>query len=245
MQEAKHDKERQQFQVERFTFFVDAVFAITITLLIIDVKIHPIDYPTDKLLWNAISGLGFKFLGFVISFGIVGHYWSVHHRIFGYVIKNSTSLIWLNLGFLLTVVTLPFSAGLVGEYSTRTDLRIPYAIYAINMVLTGLMNCWLWVYVSNPKRKMLTRQISQSRIMLGVYRSLTIPLVFTISFILYFFIPIIAYCTLLLIPIILHWGMKGLERRAEKDEAIEKKLSSKHAAVISDEVKNKEAEKPV
>ena len=223
MQEAKHDKERQYFQVERFTFFVDAVFAITITLLVIEIMPPQLTNPTDKQLWHSISEMGFKFLGFVISFGIVGHYWSVHHRIFGYVIKNSTSLIWLNLGFLLTVVTLPFSAGLVGEYSTRTDLRIPYAIYAINMVMTGLMNCWLWIYVSNPKRKMLTRQISNARIMLGVYRSLTIPLVFIISFILFFFFPVIAYCTLLLIPIILHWGMKGLERRAEKDEIIEKK----------------------
>ena len=244
MQEAKHDKERQYFQVERFTFFVDAVFAITITLLVIEITPPVIPNPTDNQLWHSISEMGFKFLGFVISFGIVGHYWSVHHRIFGYVIKNSTSLIWLNLGFLLTVVTLPFSAGLVGEYSTRTNLRIPYAIYAINMVLTGLMNCWLWIYVSNPKRKMLTRQISKSRIMLGVYRSLVIPLIFSISFLLFFIWPVVAYCTLLLIPIILHWGMKGLERRAEKDEIIEKKIVSKHTAVINEDVKNKEAEKP-
>lgn len=239
MQEAKHDQERQQFQVERFTFFVDAVFAITITLLIIDIKLEPVKNPTDAILWHAISAIGFKFLGFVISFGIVGHYWSVHHRIFGYVIKNSTSLIWLNLGFLLTVVMLPFCAGLLGEYSAMTNLRIPYAIYTLNMVLTGLMNCWLWVYVSSPKRKMLTRQISNARIMLGVYRSLTIPFVFVLSFILFFFSPIIAYCSLLLIPIILHWGMKGLEKKAEKDEIVEKKMASKHAALIKDEVTDK------
>lgn len=241
MQEAKHDKERQYFQVERFTFFVDAVFAITITFLMIEIKPPVIPDPTDAALWHKISELGFKFLGFVISFGIVGHYWSVHHRIFGYVIKNSTSLIWLNLGFLLTVVALPFSAGLLGEYTAITHLRVPYAIYTVNMILTGLMNCWLWVYVSNPKRNMLTRQISKARIMLGVYRSLTIPFVFIISFILFFFFPIVAYCMLLLIPIILHWGMKGLERRAEKDEAVEKKIISKHAAVVSEETKsNKE-----
>ena len=238
MQEAKHDKERQQFQVERFTFFVDAVFAITITLLIIEIKVPLLDNPTDKLLWHSISELGFKFLGFVISFGIVGHYWSVHHRIFGYVIKNSTSLIWLNLGFLLTVVTLPFSAGLLGEYTSMTYLRVPYAIYALNMILTGLMNCWLWVYVSNPKRHMLTRQISHARIVLGVYRSLTIPLVFIISFLLFYIYPILGYCTLLLIPITLHWGMKGLERRAEKDESASKKTALKNAAFLNEEVKD-------
>src|SRR5665647_70497 len=190
MQEPKHDKERLDFQLERFTFFTDGVCAICITLLIIEIKVPILPGPSDKLLWHSLSEMSLRFLGFVISFGIVGHYWSVHHRIFGYVIKNSTSLIWLNLGFLLTVVTLPFSAGLLGEYSSMTNLRIPYAIYTINMILTGLMNCWLWVYVSNPKRKMLTRQISNARIMLGVYRSLTIPLVFIISFILFFFFPI-------------------------------------------------------
>ena len=218
MQEARHDKERQYFQVERFTFFVDAVFAITITLLIIEIKVPVIPDATDKLLWHSISAMGFRFLGFVISFGIVGHYWSVHHRIFGYVIKNSTSLIWINLTFLLAVVMLPFSAGLLGEYSSATDLKIPYAIYTLNMFFTGIMNCWMWLYVSNPKRKMLTRQISKSRIMLGVYRSLVIPSVFVISFILFFFVPVIAYCTLILIPIILHWGMGRLEKRAERDE---------------------------
>lgn len=231
MQEAKHDKERQYFQVERFTFFVDAVFAITITLLVIDIKIEAINDPTDIALWNKISELGFKFLGFVLSFGIVGHYWSVHHRIFGYVIKNSTSLIWLNLGFLLTVVTLPFSAGLLGEYTAKTYLRIPYAIYTFNMILTGLMNCWLWVYVSNPKRNMLTRQISHSRIMLGVYRSLTIPAVFVVSFLLFLIYPLLGYCILLLIPISLHWGMKSLERRAEKDEVVPKKAVVKNTAM--------------
>ena len=75
--------------------------------------------------------------------------------------------------------------------------------------------------------------------MLGVYRSLTIPLDFSVSFLLFFFFPIIAYCTLLLIPIILHWGMKGLERRAEKDEIVEKKTTAKHAAIINEEVKSK------
>ena len=231
MQEPKHDKERQYFQVERFTFFVDAVFAITITLLIIEIRVPILSDPTDKLLWHSISAMGFRFLGFVISFGIVGHYWSVHHRIFGYVIKNSTSLIWLNLGFLLTVVMLPFSAGLLGEYSTDTNLKIPYGIYTANMFLTGMMNCWLWLYVSNPKRKMLTRQISKARIMLGVYRSLVIPLIFTISFILFFLVPVVAYCTLLLIPIILHWGMGGLEKKAERDEISSFKIVTDHKKV--------------
>jgi len=238
MQEPRHDKERQNFQLERFTFFSDGVFAISITLLIIDLKISPLPHPTDQLLWHALKEMSLKFLGFLISFGIVGHYWSVHHRIFGYVIKNSTSLLWLNLGFLLTVVTLPFSAALLGEYGSDTNLKIPYAVYTFNMCLTGLMNCWLWMYVSNPKRHMLTRVISKSRIKLGVYRSLVIPVIFVISFLVFFIFPVFSRYILLLIPVILHWGMSGLEKRAEKEEATSHKIISRNATVIKDEVKN-------
>ena len=80
--EPKHDKDRMNFQLERFTFFSDGVFAISITLLIIEIKVPPLLNPTDKLLWHSIAEMSLRFLGFLISFGIVGHYWSVHHRIF-------------------------------------------------------------------------------------------------------------------------------------------------------------------
>ncbi len=223
MQEPKHDMERLGFQLERFIFFTDGVFAISITLLIIDLKILPQEFPTDASLWHALSGMSVRFLGFLISFGIVGHYWSVHHRIFGYVIRSSTSLIWLNLGYLLSVVLLPFSSGLLGEYSTHTELKIPYGIYSFNMVLTGLMNCWLWAYVSHPKRKMLSREISKARIRLGIYRSLVIPVIFTLSFLIFWWFPVVSRLVLLLIPVTLHWGMRGLERKAERDESPSRK----------------------
>lgn len=229
MQEPKHDKERLDFQLERFTFFTDGVCAICITLLIIEIKVPILPGPSDKLLWHSLSEMSLRFLGFVISFGIVGHYWSVHHRIFGYVVKYTTSLLWLNLGYLFTVVLLPFSAGFLGEYSSYTNLKIPYAVYTFNMCLTGFMNYWLWIYVSNPKRKMLSREISKARIKLGVYRSLVIPVIFIISFIVFFIFPVFSYFILLLIPIILHWGMKSLEKRAERDEIAALKISSKKA----------------
>jgi hypothetical protein len=89
------------------------------------------------------------------------------------------------------------------------------------------MNYWLWIYVSNPKRKMLSREISRARIKLGVYRSLVIPVIFIISFLVFFIFPVFSYFILLLIPIILHWGMKSLEKRAERDEIAALKISSK------------------
>lgn len=152
MQEAKHKESRLDFQLERFSFFSDGVFAIAITLLIIEIKVPAIEHATNEELVHSLSEMSLKFLGFLISFAIVGHYWSVHHRIFGYIQKYNATLLWLNLAFLCTVVLLPFSSGLIGEYSSDIHLHVPYVVYVVNVCLVGLMNCILWLYISNPKK---------------------------------------------------------------------------------------------
>lgn len=220
MKEARHDESSLHTQIERLLFFSDGVFAICITLLIIEIKVPELQEFTDHALWENLRESGLKFLGFLISFGVVGHYWSVHHRIFGYVKKYTATLLWLNLGFLLSIVTLPFSSGLVGEFSAYEEMQIPYAIYAINICLTALMNTWLWNYVSNPKRNLLTRKLSASRRKLGVYRSLIIPFVFILSMLVSMSFPLVGKVLLLIIPITLHWGMKGIEKKADQQEFI-------------------------
>ncbi|MDQ6761619.1 MAG: TMEM175 family protein [Bacteroidota bacterium] len=224
MQEPKHDVERMGFQVERFITFSDGVFAIVITLMVFELKVPDLknDFPvvySDSALWKHLSEMGFKFLGFFISYGIVGYYWYVHHRIFGYAVKYTTKLLWINFGYLFTVAVLPFSSALLGDYSTYTNMRLPYGLYSLNMCLAGLMNYWLWIYISNPKRDLLTRKISKARIRLGVYRSLVIPVVFVLSFVVSLFFPVTGRFIILLIPAILLWGTGGLEKLAEIQEA--------------------------
>ncbi len=219
MREPKHDSTKMNFQVERFITFSDGVFAIVITIMVFELKVPIITKPNDQLLWDHLREMGLKFLGFFISYGIVGHYWSVHHRIFGYASKYTTALLWINLGFLFAVAILPFSSALLGDYSSYTNMWLPYTVYALNMCLTGFMNCWLWIYISNPKRDLLTRKISKSRIRLGVYLSLVIPIVFILSLLVSFLFPITSRIMLLLIPVILLWGMGGLEKRSNVEEA--------------------------
>ena len=221
MHHPRHDISRTQFQLERFTFFTDGVFAICITLLIIEIKVPNRDELgifTDAGLWKYLSHTAQGFFGFLISFGIIGHYWSVHLRIFGYAINYTTQLIWINLGFLFSVVLLPFSSGLLGEYGADTTMFLPYAVYVANMCLTGAMNIWLWLYISKPERNLLTHKISNARIELGLYRSLVVPVIFILSLVVSFFLPVVSRFIPVLIPVILHWGMKGLERKADKKD---------------------------
>jgi uncharacterized membrane protein len=216
MQAPKFHESRLNFQFERFLFFSDGVFAICITLMVIDLKLpdHLVEGTiTDGIIWRNILGMGLKFLGLAISFGIIGHYWSVHHRIFGYVIKYDTPLIWLNLCFLFSVALLPFTSGLLGQYSNDTALQVPYMMYVINICITGLFNCLLWLYVANPKRNFLTHYISPYRVRLGLYRSLILPIVFIISFLVAFVSPDFARFIPLSIPFVIHYGMLGVEKK--------------------------------
>ena len=218
MAQAGHSASKTHFQLDRISFFSDGVFAIAITLLVIEFKVPVIEHATDAALWVSLKAMAWKMLGFIISFCIVGYYWSVHHRIFGYVEKYTSRLLWLNLSFLFSVVLLPFTSGLLGEYASETELHLPYAVYVINICLTACMNALLWFYLSNHTFDLLTHKISKDRILLGFYFTLVVPVIFLISLGLIFIYPTVGRLIPLLIPLILKYGMNGLSARANADE---------------------------
>jgi uncharacterized membrane protein len=122
--------------------------------------------------------------------------------------------------FLFSVVLLPFTSGLLGEYASETHLLVPYSFYVINICLTALMNAVLWFYVSNPKHDLLTHQISKERILLGFYFTLVVPILFIISLLMVNFSPTFGRLIPLTIPFILKYGLNGLTTRAIAKEKI-------------------------
>ncbi|MFZ1262995.1 MAG: TMEM175 family protein, partial [Chitinophagaceae bacterium] len=113
-----HNELRKEFQLERLILFSDAVFAIAITLLVIEIKIPEIhENVSDKALLQSLGHLIPKFIGFIVSFMMIGLYWTVHHRMFGFVTSYSRKLLILNLVFLFFVALMPFSTGFYSEYS--------------------------------------------------------------------------------------------------------------------------------
>lgn len=218
MKAAKHDESKANFQLERLIMFNDGIFAIAITLLVYEIKVPVLTTFTDQALLKNLAEAPFKFFGFLMSFVIIGHFWSVHHRIFGYIKKATPYLFWVNLAFLFGIAVLPFSSVLFGEYNAYTEMHVPYLIYAINMSIVGVMNLFLWLFVCDPKKDLLTHKILKARIRLGVVRSLVIPCVFMLSLFISLYSSILARCTLILIPIILKWGLRKLEHKADVTE---------------------------
>ncbi len=183
-----HSTHKKEFQIERMIFFSDAVFAIAITLLVIDLKIPEISAPvTEFKLVNAFLELLPKLIGFLLSFLLIGLYWTIHHRLFGFVINYTQRLLWINLLFLLGIVLLPFSTAFYSEYAF-TFLKTPIFIYSINFCYIGLMSFFLCKYVSNPKHN-LTENLSISTANYYTFRAMAIPVIFAIIIVVSFFNP--------------------------------------------------------
>src|SRR5204862_8265013 len=155
MSHQPHDifENRSQFQLERLILFSDAVFAIAITLLIIEIKVPVI--PKEELselrVLEALRQLIPKFAGFLVSFLLIGQYWVMHHRMFGFVINYTERLIWLNILLLLTIVLMPFSTAFYSEYVLRSVIT-PIIFYTVNISLVGIVNFFMWRYLSKPDR---------------------------------------------------------------------------------------------
>jgi uncharacterized membrane protein len=176
-----HNELKKEFQLERLILFSDAVFAIAITLLVIEIRVPEIEDPTDKALLQSLGHLIPKFIGFIISFTFIGLYWTIHHRMFGFVTSYDKKLLVLNLFFLFFIALLPFSTGFYSEYMgsmVQKNLKTPLAFYALNFAAAGVVNYLMWRHISNPKRKLTDPPIEPLILKMAKFRSFLVPAVF-------------------------------------------------------------------
>ena len=129
-----HNELKKEFQLERLVLFSYAVFAIAITLLVLEIKIpekSAMPEISDKEILLALSHLIPKFIGFVISFMFIGLYWTIHHRMFGFVTAYNKRLMVLNLIFLFFIVLMPFSTGLYSEFAGREIIEKQLKVHSL------------------------------------------------------------------------------------------------------------------
>ncbi len=193
---------KNEFQLERIAFFTDAVFAIAITLLVIEIRVPEIHGAfNDKDLLQYLAQTTPKFIGVIVSFFVIGLYWIAHHKLFGFILTYNRRLLWLNLGFMMTIIFMPFSTAFLSEYY-NPELQVPLAVYTININLTGLMSYRLWKI--STSQKLGISSISNKPIVRRYYllRALIIPLIFLIVLCLSFFSGWIPFLVLPFMPMV-------------------------------------------
>ncbi len=186
----QHDPERKDFQIDRIILFSDAVFAIAITLLVIDLKVPLIKTGSSNTeILNGLAELIPKFIGFIISFFVIAVFWRSHHRIFGFVNRYSEKLIWVNIFMLFSIVLMPFSSAYYSEYS---GLNIPFYFYNGNVILTGILNYRLIHIVFNPKHGLVTHYPTKKYLYTFKTRALITPIVFLLGIVICPFWPVLS-----------------------------------------------------
>ena len=173
-----HAPEKDALGFERIVFFSDAVMAIAITLLAIDLKApETASAVSGPLLAEYLRGIAPRIMSFVISFTVVGIYWMAHHRNFHEIRRYDNRLLMLNLIFLLFIALMPFVASLLGQFGIQP---LGVIAYAATVAGTGYAISAIWWYASNQHRLVdanLEPFLIRSRNLVG----LIIPTVFLIS----------------------------------------------------------------
>lgn len=106
----------------RLEAFSDGVFAIIITIMVLEIKIpHGVD-------WDVLKPLLPALLSYILSFTYVGIYWGNHHHMVHAVKHVTPSIIWGNMSLLFCLSLIPFATGWMGENHFATNTIILYAV---------------------------------------------------------------------------------------------------------------------
>lgn len=162
--------------LERLVFFSDAVFAIAITLLALEIRL-PItaEHLTNAELLQALQSIGSSYLSYVLSFLVIGIFWIGHHRRFSFIEHYDSGLLLLNMLLLMGVAFIPFPTSVISEYGNQTAT----IFYAAVMSAIGLTSSLIWWYASS--RRLISPNLDTHTIRRETLRGLTIPTIFLLS----------------------------------------------------------------
>ncbi len=164
--------------LERIVFFTDAVMAIALTLLAIDIRVPELPPATAAAeLPAALVAIGPRILSFAISFLVVGVYWMSHHRYFTHIKRYDNRLILFNLLFLLLIAFMPFIASLFGQYSY---LNLVIGTYALAVALIGFSLALVWWHASH-NHHLVDKNMDSHRIHMMTLTAFIGPTIFLLS----------------------------------------------------------------
>jgi len=197
MSEHGHHEVGPTHALERLVFFSDAVFAIAITLLVIE--LHAPDLPrgaTDLDFLQALANEIPHFFGFVVSFFVIGSFWAGHHRAFTCARHWDPKLLFPNLEMLCTIAAMPFFTAFV---SVNSNTRVPAMLYCGWLVLTALLNMRLQRLATSPS--VIAPGVAAETVRMIRRRGLAVLLGAATGLVVSWFVPTLGTPSLMSIPL--------------------------------------------
>ncbi len=152
------------FTKSRVETFSDGIFAIIVTLLVLEIKVpHIENHDSIKDLMEALLKLAPKIIAWVISFVTVCVIWVNHHRIFESLRHIDQKFFWLNANLLLWTSFLPFPTALMGDYPHNSLAVSFFGIISFMMGIAFLLiRIYMWKY---PE---ITKDLTKDELWIGV-----------------------------------------------------------------------------
>lgn len=161
----------------RLEFFSDGVFAIVITLLVIEIRLP------DRwigALGQVLAGLWPSYLAFAISFIVVGAIWINHHGMFLHIDKTDNGFLLLNVLQLMVIAFIPFPTAVLAEsIAARSEITVATTFYGATLVAVGLSVNLMWWYA--VRTGLLKKQLSEAKVKLLTRRFLIGPASYAVA----------------------------------------------------------------
>jgi uncharacterized membrane protein len=131
----------------RLEAFSDGVFAVAITLLVLELNV-----PAGDHLWHQLKEEWPSFAAFFVSFWVIGIIWVNHHGVLDHLKRANRAVLYLNLLVLMTVVFIPFSTALIAEHlKSGADESVAAAVYSGAFLAMGVAFGSLWTYITRHR----------------------------------------------------------------------------------------------
>lgn len=137
------NKATSYFTRDRLNAFVDAVFAIVITILVLDLDVPESKNFHDIGIVEFLAKIEFQILPYIASFFLTACYWTLHHLMLNFISKCNYRFIWLNIMFLLPVTLTPFLARVRVAYPNEISSAILFGV--VQLTIYSLLLC-IWHY---------------------------------------------------------------------------------------------------
>ncbi|HPH45436.1 MAG TPA: TMEM175 family protein [Chryseolinea sp.] len=202
-----------KFPTDRVLYFSDAIFAIAITLLVLEIKLPSNEDVKSLGIGGVLMSRIPNLIGFFISFFVTALFWRAHLQISKYIKQMSNGLLWINLWLLLFVVLMPFSTALYSNYALSNEA---FDFYCANVSAIGI---FMFLYIRKIiQQENLTETFGKTQSRWIMARALIVPIFFVLSIVLTFVSITLSRYAFLLIFVLHAFGEWYLKKRQNSEE---------------------------
>jgi uncharacterized membrane protein len=210
-----------EIPTSRIEAFSDGVFAIIITLLVLEIHVPQVQgKDISAALGHSLVLMTPKFLTYILSFAIVCIWWVAHHYLFHVLTKSDRGLLWLNSLFLLWLAFIPFPTALMGDFPGE---RIAVMGYGIVTTLAGISFTFMRYYAFYLA-KLVDERIDRRFLKSATVKSVLNPVLHAIAVLLAFLDTRLSITLYIILPLMFFVPSK-LERFLHSEQI---RLPTKH-----------------